>query len=143
MANKYIIDGKVAINEIVIDIKYRKLNREDILKLAEDPQIKDSFFGGEFRHKKPKSEWDKDYLNLVSCGAIAESFNLEYMLYLNEVAEYVEQVRKKKMIITKGVAIGAAVGVAAIIAGAVYLSTAKAETVNVVGEAIKRAVTHM
>lgn len=92
----YIVDGKVATDKIVLDIKYRSISRPEIEELADNPMIKKSFFGKESDIEKlPKEQWDRKYLDLLSYEAIAEVFNKEYMLYLNEVAEFINQKEKK------------------------------------------------
>ena len=138
MDDKYIIAGKVSRSKIVMDIKCRKLKKNDIEKLARNPQIKNTFFGRGFKHKQPKKKWNKAYLDLVLCASVGECFNLEYMLYLDEVADYVVQVKKKKIIIG-GITFFV---IAVIIAGIIYFSIEKANvsTLNeTVGMVVRKA----
>jgi hypothetical protein len=99
MDNKYIINGEVARDQIAMDIKYRKINREEIEKLCADPRIKAAFIGSSFADKRPKREWNKDYLGRVSYAVVGESFNRDYLLYLDEVADFVSKATFKKVVI--------------------------------------------
>lgn len=98
MNNEYVLRGKVERSKIANDIKIGKLKRSDIELLAKEPQIIEAFIGDHYNNKIPKSSWDKEYLNLLSCVAVAESFNLDYLLYLNEVTEYVTKFKFKRML---------------------------------------------
>ena len=96
----YIVDGRVRREKIAMDIKYRSLKKEDILALIENPVIKEAFIGKRYDKKKPQNDWNKDYLDTLSYAVISESFNRDYLLYLNDVAEYVNRKEKNsKMII--------------------------------------------
>lgn len=114
--NEYIENGGVQRDKIAMDIKYRKLTRPDIDKLCSNPQIKDAFIGNSYADKKPKQYWNKSYLDLLSCAVAAESFNRDYLLYLDEVADFVSRAKYKKIIIA-GVVI-----VLVIIAGVIVFS---------------------
>ncbi|MCL2192239.1 MAG: hypothetical protein FWB78_02445 [Treponema sp.] len=89
MDNEYIVNGEVQSNKIAMDIKYRILKRHDIERLCRDTRISASFIGSGFNKKRPKQAWDKSYLDLLSYVAVAESFNRDYLLYLDEVADFV------------------------------------------------------
>lgn len=100
--NNYIDDGKVARERIAMDVKYRKLKGKELEKIVNDPKIQSAFIGDKFSKKVDKKDWTKDYLERISCAVVAESFNADYLFYLDEVAEYVE---KRKVIILIGIAI--------------------------------------
>jgi len=116
MNNDYILNGEVARNRIALDIKYRKLNRSDIEQLIINPQITSAFIGSTFSKKKPMKDWNKSYLDELSYVAVAESFNRDYLLYLEEVADFVAKAKIKKIII------GAVIVVLVIITGFVVLT---------------------
>jgi len=99
MTNEYILNGVVSRNRIALDIKYRKLKRAEIELLVADPMISSAFIGSRFNAKKAKKYWNKSYLDELSYAAIAESFNSDYLLYLDEVAEFVSKAPFKKIIV--------------------------------------------
>ena len=97
-----------------MDIKYGKIQRNDIDILISDNDVQDEFFGRGFSDKKPQTEWNREYLNILSHAVVAEAFNPEYLYYLSDVAEYVNKMeddkikrknRNKKLIIGTSVAI--------------------------------------
>ena len=102
MIDKYIINGDVKCSLIAMDIKRRILKREDIEILVNNTQINSAFFGNTYNDKKPKQFWDKSYLDLLSYASVAESFNRDYLLYLDEVAEYVNKSASKYSFVKKG-----------------------------------------
>ena len=114
MFSEYLANGSVNRAEIVAQIKNRKISRDKIEKLCEDPRIKAAFKGTDFPDKRPKRDWNKDYLQRLSFVPVAGAFNRDYLLYLDEVAEYVSKVKFQKIIIAAG-----AVIVLVIIAGVV------------------------
>lgn len=97
--NKYIIDGRVEREKIAMDIKYRSLKKEDILSMIENSTVKDSFIGNHYDDKRTRNEWSKDYLDILSYAVVSESFNQDYLIYLNEVAEYVNKKRNHAKIL--------------------------------------------
>lgn len=99
MDNEYIRNGEVARNRIALDIKYRKIKRYQIEQLLKDPIIVASFIGLDFKNKKPMKDWNKPYLDELSYAAIAESFNEDYLFYLDEVADYISKATFKKIVI--------------------------------------------
>ncbi|MCD8363749.1 MAG: hypothetical protein LUC98_12480 [Lachnospiraceae bacterium] len=119
--SKYIVDGKVDRAHIVFDIRDCRLSESEIRELAKNPDIQDSFFGGEFGGKKPRDQWDKKYLENIVCAAVGESFNEEYLLYLNEVARYVNRSQKKnsfnnsKLYVAVGIAVFAVIVVGVVV----------------------------
>lgn len=99
MDNEYIRNGEVARNRIALDIKRRKLKRPQIEQLLADPKIAASFIGSSFNNKKPMKEWNKFYLDGLSYAAVAESFNRDYLLYLDEVSEFVSKATFRKKVV--------------------------------------------
>ena len=86
---KYIENGTVIQTKIAMDINYSKIGSEDLPAVLNDPVVKASFFGDGYKKKFSREQWTEKYLNQLSCAAVAECFNPEYLYYLNEVAEYV------------------------------------------------------
>ena len=92
-------NGTVDRAKIAMHVKTRKLTRVEIEQLCADPCIQAGFKGTTFSDKRPKSEWNKNYLHLLSYVVVAGPFNREYLLYLDEVAEYVSKAKFKKVVI--------------------------------------------
>ena len=111
----YIIDGMVDRSKIAIDIKYRVISRPEIEQLVLDKRIQSAFLNKTYDKKISKKEWNKSYLNVLTCVAIAECFNRDYLLYLDEVADFVKKAKFKRIII------GSVIVVLVIIAGVVVL----------------------
>ncbi len=116
MNNKYIVNDKVEFSKIAMDIKYRKITKDDIEKICSNQQIKSAFFGDECEFRCPKTEWNKEYLDRLSYAVETEKFNKDYLLYLDEVADFVSKSTFKKVKI-KGI-----VFVVVLIAGVVVLT---------------------
>ena len=103
MYEKYIRDGIAERGVIANAIARRELTRKDILKLNEYPEVQKAYIGQEYRDKLIKKKWilwNSDYLSEVKYDSIAKSFNLDYMLYLDEVASMVAF--KKKLTLGLG-----------------------------------------
>lgn len=96
MATEY---GNVDRGEIAMDIIQRRLRGDEIRKLCEREDIKAQFIGKVYKDKRPKSEWNDKYLTKLFYSVVAESFNLDFLLYLDEVAEYVKKVKIVKRVI--------------------------------------------
>jgi len=97
MYEKYIRDGIAERGVIANAIARRELTRKDILKLNEYPEVQKAYIGQEYRDKLIKKKWilwNSDYLSEVKYDSIAKSFNLDYMLYLDEVASMVALKKK-------------------------------------------------
>lgn len=125
---KYIIDGEVKRDRIVADIKRRRISAVEITELDKNEKIRSAYFGGEYIYKKSKDKWNGDYLDRLSLVSVSEAFNKEYMLFLNEVAEFVANKDKKKENTNKAVrAILCVIIVALLIAAAIMFFTAKAK----------------
>lgn len=97
--SRYIVDGKVKRSTIAADIACRQLSGLDVEHIANDATVKGAFFGKLESLKKPKSQWNKDYVDYLSCAVVAECFNREYLLYLDQVAEYVSKAKFRKVLI--------------------------------------------
>ena len=54
MGNEYIVNGEVSRDKIAMDIKYRKLSRDRVIKICNNPQVKAAFIGSKFSNKRPK-----------------------------------------------------------------------------------------
>jgi hypothetical protein len=98
MNNEYVINGEVQRDRIALDIKYRRIGGAEIESLCNNLQINSSFIGSVYNDKKPKQYWSKKYLDLLLCAVVAESFNRDYLLYLDEVADFVSKAKYKKVI---------------------------------------------
>lgn len=99
MNNEYIVNGDVQRDKIAMDIKYRRIRGSDIEGICNDPRISGSFIGSTYKDKKPKQYWNKAYLDLLSYAVVAESFNMDYLMYLDEVADFVSRATFKKVVI--------------------------------------------
>lgn len=112
MFEEYILPDKVRCSKIASDIARRKLKREDIELLVKDPRVQKEFREENFTEKKLPQAWNKEYLEELALFATSgESFNRDYLLYLDEVAEYVSKAVFKK------VAVAGVIIVLVIIAG--------------------------
>lgn len=94
--NRYIIDDVVKRDRIIADIKRCKIGKNDILELNKDPRISEAYFGIGEVEKKNKEMWNSSYLDELSLAAVSEMFNIEYLLYLSEVANYISGKNSKK-----------------------------------------------
>lgn len=92
---KYIKNGRVDRAKIVSDIQCRNISLKELQRLIQDPMVSSGFFGDGYQGQVPKEQWTEQYLSQLTCAAIADCFNPEYLYYLNEVAEYVNSVRGK------------------------------------------------
>ena len=92
----YIQDGTVKREKIASDIERGIISKDEIKVLVTNNEVKLAFFGNcDFLKSKP-SEWTTEYLNKLSCAAIAECFNEDYLYYLSDVADYVHGSEKAK-----------------------------------------------
>lgn len=99
MKDDYIVDGRVARDKIATDIIKHKLDRAGVERLCQDPVIQAAFFGKGYNDKRPKREWNKDYLDRLSYAVVGECFDRDYLLHLAEVAEYVSRAPFRKGIV--------------------------------------------
>ena len=95
----YLDNGTISRSKIAIDVKYCRLTKEDLNTLINDETVKSVFIGSKFKPEVNQEEWTKDYLDELSCMAIGEIFNEEYLFHLCEVAEYVNQSKEKNKVI--------------------------------------------
>lgn len=116
MVERYTRNGVVDRAAIAKDVKMCKLTAAEIQDLCENKIVQDVFIGNSYANKQPKEKWNKNYLERLYYAVAAESFNLDYLLYLNEVANFVAKAKFKKVVIA-GVII-----VLVIIAGVVVFS---------------------
>lgn len=93
---KYIRSGKLSLYDIALDIKNRKLTGADIDRLAEEPLVQQAFFGDLEPIRQPKTKWNRKFLDKLCMAPALKCFNHEYLLYLDEVAEYVFKMRRWK-----------------------------------------------
>jgi hypothetical protein len=98
-------DGSVNRTLMSLDARYRDLNRADIERLSDIPTVKASFFGKTSFDKIPLRKLSEDYLEQMSYGSVAEHFNKEYLLHLNDMAE---GLHKKKILTRAGIGTGVA-----------------------------------
>lgn len=120
----YIINGRVAREEIASDICDGVISREDIETLVKNPDIRAAFIGASYNKKKNKQEWDSNYLDVLPNVAVAEAFNEEFLYYLADVTEYVKANKSKKFLRSRiwfAVAIAAFVVIACIGIGAFFI----------------------
>lgn len=76
--------------EIVQQIISRKIRGEDAIRdLWKRKEINSQRIGNSYNKKRPESEWDDNYLTKLFYSVVAESFNLDFLLYVDKVAEYV------------------------------------------------------
>ena len=99
MVEKYIRDGSIDRTAIAMDVKLRKLLPNEIRTLCSRKEIQDAFIGKTYEDKKPKQYWNKEYLDRLYLAVVAESFNLDYLLYLSEVADFVAKAKIKQIIV--------------------------------------------
>lgn len=126
--NRYIVDGSVKRDRIVSDIKRGRISRNDIIELDQNKEIEAAYFGNTNLEKIDKNLWNERYLDELSLAAVSETFCVEYLLYLNEVAQYVMTKDKKKERdnkILKGVLVGALVMLLVILSVVFIASKAK------------------
>jgi len=97
--SRYIVDGKAKRGRIVTDIAARQLTGLDVEHIANDPTVKQSFFGKLEPLKRPKEQWDYDYVEYLCNATTTKCFNREYLLYLDQVAEYVSKAKFRKVLI--------------------------------------------
>lgn len=103
---KYIEDDRVMREKIAMDIKYGVISYKDIEVLLNDKRLESAFFGNGFSERIDKADWDKEYLDKLSYAVVAEAFNKDYLMYLYQVANYVNgRKRKKKILIVSSVII--------------------------------------
>ena len=83
---KYFENGRLKRESIAMDIKYHRISHDDLMSLISDPELSKDFFGNAYKNKVPKEEWNEQYLDQLSYAVVGESFNKDYLLYLEQVA---------------------------------------------------------
>lgn len=111
MRPEFLRNGEFYRSAVVAEVKARRLSRSEIKQFADDPDMQAEFFGDLSAYIRPKKEWNELYLKQLSSVAGGECFNVEYLLYLDEVIDYITKTHQKKRI---GICI---TGVLLIIAG--------------------------
>ncbi len=106
---RYFDGNRVSREMIALDIRYRRLSHDDLLLLISDPKISAAFYGKSYEDKIPKDQWDEEYLEKLSYAVVSESFNKDYLLYLEEVADSVSAQKNNSKIVIGGVVLAAAV----------------------------------
>ena len=119
--SNYIKDGKIKRSSIARSIADGKLSSYDLEVLINDPRISAGFIGNVFDDKKPRSEWNKDYLENLVYTAFAGPFNADYLLHLYEVSQFVRNGKNGNAEIRK-IVIGATIIILVIIAGIIVFS---------------------
>lgn len=95
----YFDDGHISRIKVASDVKSRKLTKEDLDNMITEPAVKSVFIGNQFNNKVEKEKWTKEYLEKLSNMAIGESFNKEYLFYLDEVAQYVNSKKNSNIVL--------------------------------------------
>ena len=84
---------------IVQQIISRKIRGEDAIRdLWKRKEINSQRIGKSYDKKRPESEWNDDYLTKLFYSVVAESFNLDFLLYVDKVAEYVSRKNPARVI---------------------------------------------
>lgn len=92
LIDKYTNDnGEINSSRIAIDVGRGKLTHDNIEWLVSQPLVQEEFIGKTYTDKKPQKEWNKNYLGRLKLVVVAESFNKDYLLYLEQVADYVSK----------------------------------------------------
>lgn len=87
--NEYVRDGNVDRILIVSHIKNRILKGGYLKEVISNKDVQSAFIGKTFTDKTDETTWNEEYLNRLGLVAVAESFNEDYLVYLDKVAEYV------------------------------------------------------
>ena len=96
MHNKYIENDKPIRARIVQDIIKSRLKGSDLETIMENDIIKAHLSTEPFLEKKDKSAWTREYLEDLFYPSGPKYFSREFLLYLNEVAEYVTSKEPQK-----------------------------------------------
>lgn len=95
--NEYINEGKVVREKIALDVRFRRLTGKKLKEVLDHPLVQNSFEGSDYYEKVSKRCWCSQYLDELSYTSMADNFNEDYLLYLDEVAGFVsgkESVKK-------------------------------------------------
>lgn len=88
---RYFDRGKVKREVIAMDIRYGRISHADLMDIIHDPDISAEFYSSNFEKKIPKEKWDEKYLEKLSYAVVSESFNKDYLLYLERVANTISK----------------------------------------------------
>ena len=102
---KYVVNGKVRRSVIATDVKNGHLSKEEVVYLCSLPEVQASFIETGFGPKKSEKEWNANYLEELSCAAIAEVFNQDYLLHVKEVSDLLNK-KQQRLKIVMGICIG-------------------------------------
>ena len=94
----YLINGRVAREEIAADICDGTLSKSELQTLLNNSDVRDAFIGTQYDKKKDRQGWNKQYLEELPNVAVAEAFNEDYLRYISDVAEYVRTKENNKSI---------------------------------------------
>lgn len=86
---KYFVDGKFFRTDLANDISRLKISKEELDEILSWNKIEDFYFESIALDKLEKSKWNAAYLQELTAKAVAECFTREYLLYLYDVACYV------------------------------------------------------
>lgn len=111
-------DGK-NVNRVAIamDIKYRRISHDQVMEIVNDPDISSTFFEDSYKDKVPKNQWNEKYLDELSYAVVAESFNKDYLLYLEKVANSVSSKKNNYKIVIGGIVLTVAVVALVVVIG--------------------------
>ena len=75
------------------------------MELVENPRgfIKKEFYGDTYADKIPQEQWDAQYLDKLSYAVVSESFNKDYLLYLEQVANGIGDKKGNTKLIMGGI----------------------------------------
>lgn len=114
---KYFENGRLKRESIAMDIKYHKISHDDLMSLIADPEISKNFIGDTYKNKVPREEWNEQYLDQLSYAVVGESFNKDYLLYLEQVANGMGKKKiNTKIIVGGGVLVIAVIVLIAVLA---------------------------
>ncbi len=131
--NRYIQEGSVKRDRIVLDIKRGRITENDIIALCQNSEIASAYFGKSNLEKIDRSLWNETYLDELSLASVSEVFCEEYLLYLYEVAQYViskNEIKEQNNKLVKRVIVGIVIVVLVILAIASILLKTKKNTEN-------------
>lgn len=112
---EFLKDGEVKRARVAMAVASGELTGDAIRALCQEPEMKAAFIGTSYSGKCSEDRWDQGYLDELVCAAVAASFNEDYLLYLNEVAEAVRN-KKRPSSMWFGIVIGVAAAAAVIVA---------------------------
>lgn len=112
----YVINGRVAREEIAADVCDGMLSKSELRTLIKNPEIRAAFIGTTYNKKRDKQDWNHQYLEELPNVAVAEAFNEDYLNYISDVSEYVRAKKNSKTIPSWVWIVASAVVIAGVIA---------------------------